>query len=513
MARSAKDLRDIINISRLSMHPDAESSDEFSSDDLLIPSNGHDDELATYLMERPGTAMSESNFATVPAQTRPGSARKRLESSSSKDVQFRPMTAPQQSSKHTKIKSKVKSGRNTVPFQNGTKILNKYTPVPPIVAAANNNNNYTKNKMKTIKSQKTETAQNFDYLFEYLDSTIVNSWLEELNEKLAYMNTTMKNENHFLEFSNFFLTMLPLDKYNELIDLEFSIIIDQLKYAFHAGFNENVIKLKDLYCLLQSVLKEYPKKLKRTKKGPKLLLSLVLVFCSEKDDTYRKLLRNINCTSDNKLYIQWLLAIRAFGLISFIVGILNFYENIKEMQGVLKSKKTGESNSHSSNNVLNLEKLAIDAVKLNYIEVLDFLHTNTDTTLINIQDQKKRNLFFIAVAERDIDIMKYLVKIGLNINHKSENGSCPLLYAVNKNDHEIAEVLLNLKVDVNVWNEQCEGATPLHSAVMLGDLQMVQLLVCHGADATACMGLPATITPLSIAQQMQHDEIVALLTS
>jgi len=260
MARSVKDLRDIINISRLSMHPDAESSDEFSSDDLLIPSNGHDDELATYLMERPGTAMSESNFATVPAQTRPGSARKRLESSSSKDVQFRPMTAPQQSSKHTKIKSKVKSGRNTVPFQNGTKILNKYTPVPPIVAAANNNNNYTKNKMKTIKSQKTDTAQNFDYLFEYLDSTIVNSWLEELNEKLAYMNTTMKNENHFLEFSNFFLTMLPLDKYNELIDLEFSIIIDQLKYAFHAGFNENVIKLKDLYCLLQSVLKEYPKK-------------------------------------------------------------------------------------------------------------------------------------------------------------------------------------------------------------------------------------------------------------
>lgn len=65
---------------------------------------------------------------------------------------------------------------------------------------------------------------------------------------------------------------------------------------------------------------------------------------------------------------------------------------------------------------------------------------------------------------------------GVDVNEKSVNGSSPLFYAVNKNDHEIAEVLLKLGADINVWNEQCEGATPLHSAVMLGKLYTYSIL-------------------------------------
>ena len=40
---------------------------------------------------------------------------------------------------------------------------------------------------------------------------------------------------------------------------------------------------------------------------------------------------------------------------------------------------------------------------------------------------------------------------------------------------------------------------------------MVSLLLRFDADRNAFMGVPATITPLSIAQELQHEDIEELL--
>ena len=40
---------------------------------------------------------------------------------------------------------------------------------------------------------------------------------------------------------------------------------------------------------------------------------------------------------------------------------------------------------------------------------------------------------------------------------------------------------------------------------------MVSLLIRYDADRNATMGVPATITPLTIAQELQHEDIEELL--
>ena len=393
MARSAKDLRDIINVSRLSIRTSSE--DEYSSDDIPINLEAKNNmKLNQYLNNRPTSAVGESSFDTLPIQTRPKSAARNRDSNSF--YQIRPSTAPNGYKENPAAIYRTSSGRNTVPGVNykitDTESFNKYTPIPPIA--------------KPVKNSK---QKNFDNLFPYLDTTVINGWLEELNSKLEYINKFMKKSTNFLEFANFFLVDLPSEKYKELLDLEFSIILDQLKYAFHAGFSEDAINTKDLHTLATSVIKEYPKKLKKEKKGPELLLNITLIFCSEKDETYRKLLRNVNCFTDNKLYIQWLLAIRAFGLIGFITGIFKFFENIQQLQEIFNNK-TEESDSINKGR-LNLDELAILCIKKGYMRVLRFFSDHCYVSLKKVRDKKSRNLLFVAVAEGNIEAINYLVKV------------------------------------------------------------------------------------------------------
>ena len=393
MTRSAKDLRDIINVSRLSIRTSSE--DEYSSDDIPINLEAKNDmKLNQYLNNRPTSAIGESSFDTLPIQTRPKSAARNRDPNSF--YQNRPSTAPNSYIENPAATYGTSFGGNTVPGVNykitDTEIFNKYTPIPPISSP--------------IKNSK---QKNFDNLFPYLDTTIINGWLEELNSKLEYINKLMKKPNNFLEFANFFLVDLPSEKYKELLDLEFSIVLDQLKYAFHAGFSEDAINLKDLHTLATSVIKEYPKKLKKEKKGPELLLNITLIFCSEKDETYRKLLRNVNCFTDNKLYIQWLLAIRAFGLIGFITGIFKFFENIQQLQEIF-NKKTEDSDTVNKG-ILNLDELAILCIKKDHTRVLGFFSDHGHVSLKKVRDKKSRNLLFVAVAEGNIEAINYLVKV------------------------------------------------------------------------------------------------------
>ena len=408
MTRSAKDLRDIINVSRLSIRTSSE--DEYSSDDIPINLESKNDmKLNQYLNNRRTSAMEESSFDTLPIQTRPKSAARNRDANSF--YQNRPSTAPNGYKENPAATYPTNSGRNTVPGVNykitDTEMLNKYTSIPPI--------------SKPIKNSK---QKNLDNLFPYLDTTIVNGWLEELNNKLDYINKFMKKSNNFLEFANFFLVDLPSEKYKELLDLEFSIILDQLKYAFHAGFSEDAISPKDLYTLATSVIKEYPKKLKKEKKGPEFLLNITLIFCSEKDETYRKLLRNVNCFTDNKLYIQWLLAIRAFGLIGFITGIFKFFENIQQLQEIFNNKI--EESDSVDKDILNLDKLAILCIKKDYMRVLRFFCNHGHVSLEKVRDRKSRNLVFVAVAEGNTEAINYLVKVFYIFFSLSILGQCTL---------------------------------------------------------------------------------------
>ena len=56
----------------------------------------------------------------------------------------------------------------------------------------------------------------------------------------------------------------------------------------------------------------------------------------------------------------------------------------------------------------------------------------------------------------------------MDINEKAPSGNSPLHAAVNTGNITLVKVLINAGADINAWNPECEGATPLHLAIMSG---------------------------------------------
>ena len=56
----------------------------------------------------------------------------------------------------------------------------------------------------------------------------------------------------------------------------------------------------------------------------------------------------------------------------------------------------------------------------------------------------------------------------MNVNEKAPSGNTPLHAAINTGNINIVKLLINAGANVNAWNPECEGATPLHLAIMSG---------------------------------------------
>ena len=53
---------------------------------------------------------------------------------------------------------------------------------------------------------------------------------------------------------------------------------------------------------------------------------------------YKQLLSRVRCQTANGQFMQWLLAMRSFALISFTTAVVNFYRNLCETE-----RRAGES--------------------------------------------------------------------------------------------------------------------------------------------------------------------------
>lgn len=113
-----------------------------------------------------------------------------------------------------------------------------------------------------------------------------------------------------------------------------------------------------------------------------------------------------------------------------------------------------------------------------------------------------------------IDSVKNLISKGANVNAQtdfSENdifeySQTALSYAVDKNQTEIVKILLDNKAKVS--NDQ-KGSTPLVSACANGNIDIVKMLITHGADVNIPAG--EDFTPLFAATINNKPEIVEIL--
>ena len=84
----------------------------------------------------------------------------------------------------------------------------------------------------------------------------------------------------------------------------------------------------------------------------------------------------------------------------------------------------------------------------------------------------------------DIEVIKWLVAEGADVNAKTKHDATPLQDAIARQNMELIEFLVSKGADVNFIPRHGTW-TPLHSAVSIANLEIVKFLISAGANVNA----------------------------
>jgi len=97
---------------------------------------------------------------------------------------------------------------------------------------------------------------------------------------------------------------------------------------------------------------------------------------------------------------------------------------------------------------------------------------------------KGNQILMIAIENDHLNLVRWLIKAGADVNVIAKYGMSPLTLAVRKENLDLVRLLINAGVDVNMSNHG-EGRTSLIMAVRNGQVDLIRLLIKGGADVNA----------------------------
>ncbi len=141
---------------------------------------------------------------------------------------------------------------------------------------------------------------------------------------------------------------------------------------------------------------------------------------------------------------------------------------------------------------------------MNFIYLLiSFLLTASLVSATTLDNSRLVN----AVKNRDIAMVRGLLKQHVDPNAPDVDGTTPLIWAAHNGDAETGKLLIAAGANVKATNRY--GINALHEAATLGDLAMMEALLKAGADPNAAYG--AGETPLMLAARTGNLNAVKLL--
>ena len=138
---------------------------------------------------------------------------------------------------------------------------------------------------------------------------------------------------------------------------------------------------------------------------------------------------------------------------------------------------------------------------------VNLLIENSNIEEINIPDHKGNTPLFWAINEENVNIVQLLIDVGAFVNQQNYFGETPLYLAAARGNYEICLCLMNHGSELNVGN--LEGTTPLHIACANGYKEIVKLLIKYGAFVN--VQDEEGDTPLHYAIREDKNEIVEIL--
>ncbi len=136
----------------------------------------------------------------------------------------------------------------------------------------------------------------------------------------------------------------------------------------------------------------------------------------------------------------------------------------------------------------------------------DYRVTAQPDTSVSLQGDREFNLIR-AADNGQMEIVKFLVERGVEVDARTVDGVTPLMYASQNGYTEIMEYLIGKGADVNV--QPYNGVTPLIGAVRTGHYEAARILLEAGAKVDAKDEL--ALTSLMHASAYDYTEIADLL--
>lgn len=390
MSRSVKDLRELINVSRLSYRDDDEEDELYHS----------------------SSPESLQEFGDIPLEgAQPALPRRR-----NKDL------AP--------LSSKDKRG--SPPLSSGSS--GRGSPLPPIGASSTTSPSSSRRTSpvqsvaagnRVISARRKEfkpSKPNFDSILLYMDSTVVGDWLTKANSVIKQLTSWLHYNDNFIQFAHFWLSEMPRSKQSELIEMEFSILLEEICFAFGAGLEGKSVSREDIGTFVRAVFWEYPEKFHNSETKD-FFLNILLCLCSGRKNNYRALLSDVQCSTSNKQFVQLILATRAFAIVNICSGVLEFFKAAFDRSTY---KQVPDDSLVSKSVVAIATEFAFQAVQKDLPDVLDYLLKNYSLQHYTLKDSGGKSLIFAAVLSGKENMLGHLLKVikenVINIKKSGFNG-------------------------------------------------------------------------------------------
>jgi ankyrin len=139
---------------------------------------------------------------------------------------------------------------------------------------------------------------------------------------------------------------------------------------------------------------------------------------------------------------------------------------------------------------------------------MDRLQRAVEQGQLDSRDWRDRTPLMLAAQRENLEMVRYLVNQGADINAATRTGGFTALrFACSNGNYEMAQFLINNGADVTQTNEF--GWTPLHTAAKYGHPQLVKLLLSNGAQIDA--ETESGVTPARTAGQNGYVDITVYL--
>ncbi|CAF0996061.1 unnamed protein product [Adineta steineri] len=363
------------------------------------------------------------------------------------------------------------------------------------------------NVLETDNSNETNNTILF-----YFDPSLLNNWLEITSSRLERLRSLTTDK--FVNFIYFWLKQFDYQHKQSLFRMEFELFIEHLLLAF----TPNDVDVIQINQFAKQILHDIDKQIgEYTIENDYDFIYFIDVFNRYKrDEQYRNLLANLpnelTLNMDNRLHLQWMLAIRAFGLVAICTAAVEFFEKIQET--LEQSRATGERQSSKNDDKSTFNDPSeqfrmriLTALRKDHIDSIEYFIKTKQLTGDALDDQN-RNILFHALTLENIPMIEHLLKSNLpnlDINSIAQSGNSLVHVCVTLQSIALIELLIKYYPTINLNQRNYQDATPLHLAIIYDNIELIRSLIQLGADKNLTM---KTKTCLQMSTEFNYENLI-----